>query len=355
MAEHGKISAEQAEQSSRYIADRITRRDIMGWRYAANLQRRVLENLQELEAELLERLARHDVNGRVLGIGRLQRLQRLLDETRDEIGKAYQRIEALSRAELGGLAKVEVEAMAGVIGQAGAVVGISLQAALPTDIVMSALTRQPLVLGSPLSGWWSRQEQATIDAFAREMRLSTMAGETVGDMIRRVRGGMREGVMLKGVMDTSRRTAETLVRTSVASVQNNARVAVYDANLDVIEAFAHLSRLDSRTSDVCIARAGKRWDARTREPIDHSFPFQNPPLHPRCRSVLTPLVIGAPPMEFEGADAWVRGLSTDEQDELLGKGRAELFRQGRIEVRDLVDQTNRPITLREMRDRPATG
>lgn len=87
------------------------------------------------------------------------------------------------------------------------------------------------------------------------------------------------------LFNTSRRWADTLVITAVAKVADDAHKALRDENLDLIKGKMHLSTLDTRTSLVCQVRDGKMWDTEYK-PIGHELPYQRPPLHPRCRSIL---------------------------------------------------------------------
>lgn len=346
---------EEATIAGLQMAQRTTRRAVLGARYEADLLRRILAMLKALEADLIAQVAQMDLGGAARDSIRRKRLLDLLQLTRERIDRTYRGVVVLTTRELSELMGIEATATAASLRTSFATVGITLGVALPTASTMAALTDEMLVLGAPMKNWWKRQSQSLIDEFAKQMRLSIMAGESVDRMALRITGGYREGVKIPGVMDVSRRTAETLVRTSVASVQNTARLAVFEQNLDVIDEFVHLSRLDSRTSEICIARSNKRWNADTKKPIGHAFPFQVPPLHPRCRSVLVPVVIGGKPPPDQTPDEWLASLSPDEQDSLLGKGKASLYRQGRITSKDLIDQTNRPLTLRELRARSNEG
>jgi len=50
-------------------------------------------------------------------------------------------------------------------------------------------------------------------------------------------------------------------------------------------------------------------------------------------------------------DTWLLNKTAEQQDELLGPGKADLFRQGRISTRDLLDQNGRPMTVKELQDK----
>jgi hypothetical protein len=46
---------------------------------------------------------------------------------------------------------------------------------------------------------------------------------------------------------------------------------------------------------------------------------------------------------------WFDELGTVRQDELLGADKAELFRNGKLNVRNLLNQKARPLSLEELR------
>lgn len=339
------IGAAAATDASAEIAERMTRRAVLGFRYDADLARRSISFLDDLQRDLLAQIAEIDVNGVTRISAKRKRLQQLLDLSRADIRKAYRGIRVLNSTDLADLATIEATATHATISTALVNVGATLGISLPTAATMAALAEEQLILGQPLADWWEDASRKTILQFSREMRIGVQAGETVEQLARRISGGTREGVQLRGIMDVSRTTARTLVRTSVASIQGAAREAVYEANLDVIEAYVQLSRLDSRTSETCIVRANKRWDAQTKAPIGHALPYRNTPLHPNCRSVMVVQVVGGEPPPVMDGEAWVKSLSEDALGTVLGKGKADLYRAGKIQLRDLIDQSDRPVPL----------
>lgn len=123
-------------------------------------------------------------------------------------------------------------------------------------------------------------------------------------------------------------------------------------------------------TDVCIARSNLEWDLN-REPIGHNLPFQAPPIHWNCRSVLMPVrrtfkelgidleePTGRTRSSAEGQidretsfDAFLKRRTVEQQDEQLGKGRAELWRSGKITLRQLLDNSGSPLTLKELKEK----
>lgn len=47
---------------------------------------------------------------------------------------------------------------------------------------------------------------------------------------------------------------------------------------------------------------------------------------------------------------YLKGKPREELDARLGKGKAELFLDGKITLRDLLDQRGRPLTLQEIKE-----
>lgn len=357
-------------------------------------RRQILALLKRLEIDLVAAIGDIDPTGPVQPTYRQMRLQRLLQQTRETIRSAYRGAGDTMAGELLELADIE----AGFARRAmNTAVGVDIADAALTRGQLRALVRDTLIEGAPSKEWWSRQAGDTAQRFADQMRAGIAAGETNADLVRRVRGqatGRRstywqgpkgdlsafqvEGFRRRqfvdfagGLMDTSTRNAEALVRTSVQAVANEARLATYRENGDMVKAVQWLSVLDQRTSQWCIPRDGLTWTLDG-TPIGHDVPFQAPPIHFNCRSTLSPVLRSAdevfgrrmgdlPPStrasmdgqvpETTTFDAFLKGKPETFQNELLGTGKAGLWRKGDISLRDLLDQRGRPLTLEQLRAR----
>jgi len=187
--------------------------------------------------------------------------------------------------------------------------------------------------------------------------------------MKRLTGGLDEdGNPYFDLRKGTRRGAEAIIRTSVQAVANDARMRVYKDNADIIEGLQWVSTLDMRTTIECAALDGLMWDING-NPIGHGMMLDPPPRHWNCRSVLAPVTksfreMGIPIDEFPEStrasmdgqvpesqtfEKWIAGKPDKYADEVFGKGRAELWRQGKISVRDMVDQRGNPLTLEELR------
>jgi hypothetical protein len=52
-------------------------------------------------------------------------------------------------------------------------------------------------------------------------------------------------------------------------------------------------------------------------------------------------------------EAWLKKQPVARQDTVLGQGKADLWRSGKIGFRDLLDQSGRPLTTEELRAKAA--
>lgn len=334
------------------LIDRLTTHQVYMLRVSAGYQREALRILEDLERYLVGRLT-----ASALTSWSRQRLLDMLAETRSAIAQAHSEIRRA--VPLADVAALEARYSARALREA---ITIGVSVGVPSEARLRALVGDLLIQGAPSSEWWSRQAGDTAFRFASAVRQGVAAGETNAQIVQRIRGTPT----LPGVMEVSRRNAEALVRTSVQTVAQATRAETWRANADLLEGVRWIATLDSRTTVQCAARDGLVWDLDGK-PQGHSVPFQEPPIHWNCRSVTTPVVRPLPGMpEFRAGqraaaggpvqggttfDDWLARRSAAEQDEILGKGRAQLYRQNRLTLQQLLDQRGRPLTLEQLRQR----
>lgn len=339
--------------SNQEVFQDLTERQIQLFRVDAALRAKILKYLKGVETSILGLLAESD-----LSVGRENRLKGVLKEVRATISDIYITIDDTLTIDLTKLAEVESLGLARLL--QGDSVGVTLQVTHLSAARLTSIAKETMINGAPSSDWWLRQSGDLINKFQDSMRQGMIMGETNSQLIQRVRGTRSLG-FTNGLMNTSRNDAEILVRSSVQAVANEARLSLFEANNHLIESYKHVSTLDSRTSPQCVVRDGLRWDAETKKPIGHSIPFQRPPIHWGCRSTIVAELKGVKPFKgFRSSDEgeisasktfkdFLEGKSKAYQDELLGKGKAELWRKGKISLRQLLDQTGNPLTLEELK------
>jgi hypothetical protein len=365
------------------IADAFRTRGVDLLRFEAHERKQILAILKGLEADLISQLLDTDPTAPGRERDRRRRLARLLLETQGTISSAYGDISEMVIEDLAELANVESRWVALTVNQS---IGFEMMNEVLTPAQLRAIASDALIEGAPSAEWWSRQGTRLQQRFKDEIRLGYLQGEGINDMVRRIRGkstGRRHKYIdprtgrerwytefSGGIMDTGTRQAAALTRTSVMQVAADSRLQMYRENADVIKGVEQLSTLDARTTEICTAYSGAVWDLDGKPIEGTSVPFNGgPPRHWQCRSTLIPITkswreLGVDMDEMPASvrqsmdgevpadmsfDDWLKGKSKTFQDQLLGKGKADLWRNGAITLTDLVDQTGRPLSLAALR------
>ena len=330
-----------------FIFDELTERQLQLLRVDAEIRREILIELKKLEREILSKLIEIDNFTQ-------KRLQSILSDVRIAIKETYQIINEKMIDNLIELSKIETTAT---------VNNLATVSVVATDLSVEKikkLVQGTLIAGAPSETWWKRQGEKLTRNFEDQMRQGVLLGENNSKLIQRVRG-TKAFNYTNGLMNVSRNDAEALVRSSVQTASNQSRFEVMETANNVIKYYRQVSTLDSRTSDICIVRDGKRWETKTKKPVKHNLSFQVPPLHWNCRSSLIAEIEGVNLNETTRAskDGPVPANFTFEDflkrkgdafaDEVLGKGKAELWRKGKIKLSQLLDQSGNPLTLEELK------
>ena len=364
------------------LGDKFTSHGVDLQRFDGHQRGQILGLLSELEADLIAKLQAIDPTQPTRARYKKQRLERLLNEVRATISTTYKDINSTMAKEMRGFAEFEQRFVVDTVNGAA---GLQIMDAALTSEFLNNIVKEGLISGAPSSEWWAKQSGNLTQSFKNEIRTGMASGESIGDMVRRIRGkatGKRHKYFdpktgkpkwyvefSGGIMDTGTRQAEALVRTSVQQVAADTRRELYDANADVVKGIQQISTLDGRTTPVCVAYSGASWDL-ARKPINgNTLPYNGGVLrHWSCRSTEIPILktfkeIGVdldelPPgtrssMDGQIAadtsfDDWLGTKPEDFQNDLLGVGKAQLWRDGQITLTDLVNQRGRPLTLAEL-------
>lgn len=351
------------------LVDLFMERAVDLLRLEAGTRDKVVEFLHELEAEIVKQLVKINLSGQDTAPRQRRRLADLLEVVRGSIRGTYRDIATLMGREIREI--IDAEA---------AWTGSAINASTRATFVDAGITRgflntlvsNVLIQGASSKDWWSRQAGGLAEKFADEMRKGMALGEPNSQLIDRVRGKTGQ----RGIMDISESSAERLVRASVQAAANTAREAMYAENDDLIASLQWHATLDTRTSVWCITRDGHHYsNTDEHKPKDGGPPWLEGPgkIHWGCRSTSVPILKswrdlgidedevpdttrasmdGQVPaqMSFE---AWLKKQSVARQDAVLGAGKADLWRRGKITFRDLLDQSGRPLTTEELKAKAA--
>jgi SPP1 gp7 family putative phage head morphogenesis protein len=358
----GSASANQT------LVDLYIERAVDLLRLEAGTRDKVLVFLDELQPELVGLIARIDPTG-VGAAAQGARLSRLLTEVRSSVKGTYRDISTLMAREIREVVDVEATWTASAINSS---IGIDFADAGITRESLANLVSDVLIQGAPSKEWWSRQAGGLAQAFADQMRQGIVLGESNADLVARLRG--KTGV--RGIMDISKSSAERIVRSSVQTAANVGRASTYANNADIITDVQWHATLDTRTSIMCLARDGHKYtNDADHAPKDDGPPWDVGPgaLHWNCRSTSIPVLASWESLGIDAAEVpdttrasmdgqvaatttfttWLAKQSAARQDTILGAGKAQLYRDGKIAVRDLLDQNGRPLTTEQLRAKAA--
>lgn len=316
-----------------------------------------------------------------------RRFEALITQNKSTINAAYKKIGQHNESFLTEIAGIT---QAGS-GKAFKAIGVPINSVVLTSDQLKTLASNSLIEGAPSAAWWAKQNVNLRDAFSQQMKIGYAGGETIDQLVQRVRGtatGVKHPYLINdkikwfnefegGIMDTGTRQAQTLVRTSVQQISADSRLAMFQQNADVLKGVTWVSTLDGRTTILCASRDGLAYDLQG-NPIGHKLPFLGgPPAHWGCRSALAPLVksfeeLGATPgtdkkwlgslddatrASIDGQvpqittfDSWFGGLTEADQIAYLGPRKFEIWKDAGLTMSEMADQFGNPLTLQQLAD-----
>lgn len=324
-----------------------------------------------------------DLTAEILGSGidtprtdwQRARLRKLLEAVSKKIGMAYQGIGESVQEDLAGLAQVSSEGIAAAV---NAAIGAKLVQPLDwTPRQLASLASNVMIEGAPSAEWWARQSEDMVQGFMDQMRMGLLRGEGIDKLRDRIlpKTDLRTVPMEdRGLIWKARRNAEALVRTSAIACMNDAHLATYNENLDVISGVQWVSTLDNRTTPICRVLDGLIWDLPDMTPRGHGRDYPGASAHWNCRSARVPVTrtweelaqnkrlareldkikpgdrasMGGQVSGDLTYETWFETLSRPRQEEILGPVRYDLWKRGQIGFTDMVDQTGRELTVKEL-------
>ncbi|MFB6349472.1 minor capsid protein [Moraxella sp. ZJ142] len=173
------------------------------------------------------------------------------------------------------------------------------------------------------------------------------------DLVKIIRG-TRARRYQDGILATSTKNAKTLAHTGTAIIESQAKQQFIADNKDIIKGIKVMATLDFRTSTICRHLDGEFM------PLDKAI---YPPYHYNCRTSFQIVYDGyQQPNKRASINGvtdnisyyeWLKQQPDKYQDEVLGKTRAKLFRDGGLAIERFkqlqLDRNFTPLTLDEMR------
>lgn len=337
------------------LFDASVRHQIYLQRYSGTVVNKFIALLNRSDRDLVESITRRlaSIEGKGFDGGPqvTKRLQALLVEIRDLNTAAYSVAGKGLLDELRTFAEYETEWQASTLDKA-LPEGVSVTAP-SARTVAAAATARPFQ-GRLLKEWLDGLEGAKAARVRDAIRLGMVEGETIDQMVKRIRGSRALGYA-DGLMEIDRRGAAALVRTAVNHVGSVARDAVAADNSDILKGERWTATLDGRTSAVCRGRDGTVY------PVGKG---PKPPAHIGCRSLRVAILsdefadlditgqrasMNGPVRGEETYQTWLKKQPASFQDDVLGKAKAQLFRKGGLGLDRFVNRAGDELSLDQLR------
>lgn len=330
-------------------------------RFSNGVVRRMMALLNRVDSDLYANLM-EAIEQMPPGSFTVQRLDQLLQSVKSLNAKAYEALGNELDEELQAYVAYEADyqhkLFVNTIPEPVQVV-VPVNAVNPQQVYAAAMARP--FQGKLLSEFTKDLEADRMTRVRDAIRTGFVEGETVDQMIRRIRGSRTAGYA-DGLLEIDRRNAEAIVRTSVNHLSNFTRQAFYAENDDLVDEWQFLATLDGRTTITCASLSGK------------TFPIGKGPMPPRhinCRSTSTPVIksweeLGLTKEQIgKGTQAsmdgyvaedvsysdWLRNKPAEFQDEVLGPTRGKLFRDGKVDIDKFTNDKGKVYTLDELKQR----
>lgn len=305
-------------------------------RYKAQLAKEFSLSVAQIEMVLNDELLKNEISS--LSAKQLERLLQSSNERFTDILNAYF---VKIKSQWSKLFQKQLQWLSRFIGLK------SPKSGLKSDIPLEITTG--LSLDEVIKNFTDEQAKKLVGA----MRLAYHKGLTNQDLVRLIRG-TKARQFQDGILATTTRNAQTIAKTGVAIVANQAKQEFIQANREYIAGIRIIATLDTRTSPIC-------------RHLDYEFyrldEAKYPPYHFNCRSTFQIIIKGdniQVPMRasMNGATKnvsyyeWLQQQSNEIQDIALGKKRAKLFRSGEVGIEQFkrlqFDRNFEPLTLDEM-------
>jgi SPP1 gp7 family putative phage head morphogenesis protein len=341
------------------ILDASTLHEVRLERLKNNIVRRMISILNKSDAAIFDELEKK-LKTLPADSFTVTRLDSLLKSVRELNAEAYNELKGELDTELKGFVDYEAGWQQQLFTNT-LPVQVSIASVNPEQVYTAALARpfQGVLLKEALSGLEADKAAKIRNA----IRIGYVENKTIDQMVRDIRGTKALNYQ-DGIIEITRRNAESVVRTATAHMAAFTRQRFMEANSEVIKAERYLAVLDARTTARCQSLSGKIY------PVGKGV---YPPQHWNCRSIRTAItkswrelgidadelpastqasLNGQVPSEWTYND-WLKRQSVEIQEEVLGIKRAKLYRAGDLPIDRYVNNKGEYYTLEQLRKKDA--
>ena len=326
------------------LAEAILSRELNINRFDADLRKRVSAVLDKMDNEVLLKLKGD------LTTWKRAYFNEQLREVRKVIDDYYTEVADMTAKDLAVLSESEASFLQNTVNElVDAEIFQSISKKEADGISLKAL-----IQGALLASWFAKLSADAYFRVSTQMRIGYGSGDkTVIDKV-------------ESQLKTNKSSTLTIVSNSIRTVASVAREEVYKKNSSVLKGKLYMAVLDNRTSIQCIAYDGSVYDMDNKPIGKESLPYRELPAHFNCRSMYIPILKSFKEIGLQEIPKSTRSSMDGQvpedmnfkdflekkgkafQDEVLGKGKAQLWRDGKITLQQLLDQSGNPIPLKEL-------
>lgn len=334
---------EQATTANEILVDRAIRHAVFLERFKSGEVRRMLGFLNtKVFPDVVGQLVKLDIVPGGFDSNRARRLQQTLASMRGTMATGMRSAGLRMTKSMERFALSEARWQTGVLRDATPA-ALNIGFNTPSLQTLATIVKTRPLQGKTLAEWFGNVNAQAADKLRSQVGIGMLQGESLPGLTKRV----------KSVLNTTRRSAEAVTRTTVNGIGANAREAAYADNSDIIKGVQWLSTLDDRTTLICAGLDGRVFKVGEGE---------RPPAHVQCRSTTVPVLKGvsegsaATRASMNGQVAakttygqWLKKQPLKIQENVLGKVKAQLFRKGKIDITRFTDNKNNVLNLKQLK------
>jgi hypothetical protein len=336
--------------------------------YSNNVVNRIIALLNRTDADLfdqvtkaLEKLPKDSFT--------VARLDAILASVRDLNTETYRQVSSELNSELKEFVAYEAGFQKDLFDDA--IKTVVLTTAINSEQAYTAALARPFQ-GRLLKEWLTGIEASKAVKVRDAIRMGYVENQTISDIVKRLRGTKTLNYK-DGILEITRRDAETVTRTAISHMASVTRERFFDTNTEVIKAIKWHSTLDGRTSEICRARDGKLYtNTIPHKPIGHSLSWLGGAgnAHFNCRSVSVAVtkswkelginadelsagtrasMNGQVPADLTYGE-WLKTKDADFQDSVLGKSKGKLFRSG-LSIDKFENNKGKELSLSQLKEK----
>ena len=331
------------------ILDLLLKRDLLLQRVSNGLSKEIASQYIKMIDEAINSLGKVDIS--------LINMNKIIKEINSNIGLDYASVED----NFNEVAITEASFIPKAIN--GIVAVDIMNKTLPDSLVSKIVKNSILSDGYTIKEGFEKLDTRLQETFQNQIRLGVLNGDTTQTIIKNLKPYMT---------DFKDNRIEALVKTAVSTVVNNTRMETYKENESIFKGYMWQSVLDGRTRPEHFLLDGSFWSLNGKglNEKGKKYKFRNAPDGYRCRCVLLPItksykelgldieeisvgtrssLNGYVPADINATD-WFKRQDKAFQEQYLGKGRFELYQQGKITLSDLVNQKGKVLTIKELKE-----